>query len=158
MNLQDLLENKHITKYQLSKISGVPMATVMDIYSGKSDIGHCSAKTIQQLAKALDCTVEYIMELETPASMNSKYDIETGLPVDKEYLECDLPEFLQKSIEKMNVAWSKVDNGEYYLHLDCDFCELQSNINIAEVGSAISSAQAWYLREKYLRIERENLF
>jgi len=156
MNLQTLLDNKHITKYHLSKISGIPKTTVIDIFSGKSDIGHCSAKTIQQLAKALDCPMECIMELDTPASKKSKYDIETGLPVDKEYLECDLPGYLQKSIEKMESAWNRVDNGEYYLHLDCDFCELQSNINIAEVGSAISSAQAWYLREKYLRIDREN--
>lgn len=155
MNLQTLLDNKHITKYHLSKISGVPKTTVIDIFSGKSDIGHCSAKTIQQLAKALDCPMECIMELETPASKKSKYDSDTGLPIDKEYLECNLPGYLQKTIDKMKSAWNKVDNGEDYLHLDCDFCELQSDINTAEVGRAISSEQAWYLREKYLRINQE---
>lgn len=156
MNLQTLLDNKHITKYHLSKISGVPKTTVIDIFSGKSDIGHCSAKTIQQLAKALDCPMECIMELETPASKKSKYDSDTGLPIDKEYLECNLPGYLQKSIDKIKSAWNKVDNGKDYLHLDCDFCELQSDINTAEIGRAISSEQAWYLREKYLRIDREN--
>lgn len=154
MNLQTLLDNRHITKYHLSKISGVPKTTVIDIFSGKSDIGQCSAKTIQQLAKALDCPMEYIMEMELPTAKKSKYDIDTGLPKDKEYLECDLPKYLQESIGKMKAAWNKVDNDEDYLHLDCDFCELQSDINTAEVGSAISSEQAWYLREKYLRIER----
>lgn len=154
MDFQTLLENKHITKYHLSKISGVPKTTVIDICSGKSAIVHCSAKTIQQLAKALDCTMEYIMGLESPTANKSKYDIDTGLPKDKEYLECNLPKYLQASTKKMKAAWNKVDNGEDYLHLDCDFCELQSDINTAEVGSAISSEQAWYLREKYLRIER----
>ena len=98
--------------------------------------------------------MEYIMGLESPTANKSKYDIDTGLPKDKEYLECNLPKYLQASTKKMKAAWNKVDNGEDYLHLDCDFCELQSDINTAEVGSAISSEQAWYLREKYLRIER----
>ena len=154
MDLQTLLDNKHITKYHLSKISGVPKTTVIDICSVKSAIGHCSAKTIQQLAKALDCPMECIMELELPTAKKSKYDIDTGLPVDKEYLEYNLPKYLQTSTKKMKAAWNKVDNGEDYLHLDCDFCELQSDINTAEVGSAISCEQAWYLREKYLRMER----
>ena len=154
MNLQTLLDNRHITKYHLSKISGVPKTTVIDIFSGKSDIGQCSAKTIQQLAKALDCPMEYIMELESQSADKTKYDIDTGLPVDKEYLECDLPKYLQESLKKMKAAWNKVDNGEDYLHLDCDFCELQSDINTAEVGCVISSEQAWYLREKYLRLDR----
>lgn len=82
------------------------------------------------------------------------YDSTTGLPVDKSYLEVGLPEFLKESIEAMKRAWEKLDNGEAYLRWDCDFCELQSNINVAEVEQLISSEQAWYLREKYLRIER----
>ena len=51
-------------------------------------------------------------------------------------------------------AWRKVDSGEKYLRWDCDFCNLQSDINSAEVNQMISTEQAWYLREKYLRIER----
>lgn len=51
-------------------------------------------------------------------------------------------------------AWKKVDIGEKYLRIDCDYCNLQSDINSAEVNGIISSNQAWYLREKYLRIER----
>lgn len=39
---------------------------------------------------------------------------------------------------------------------DWDWCNLQSNINSAEVNGEISSEQAWYLREKYLRIERRS--
>lgn len=51
-------------------------------------------------------------------------------------------------------AWAKVDNGEEYTQWDCDYCELQTDINNAEVNLMISEEQAWYLREKYLRIER----
>ena len=76
--------------------------------------------------------------------------------MNKEYMETNLPVYLQKSIKKMQNAWDKIDCGEAYSLLDCDYCELQSDINTAEVSDAISSEQAWYLREKYLRINGSN--
>lgn len=85
-----------------------------------------------------------------------EYDEESGLPLDRTYLECGLPAYLQESLEQMKVAWKKIDCEEDYLHWDCDFCNLQSDINSAEVEGMISSEQAWYLREKYLRISRPN--
>lgn len=94
MTLQALLDNKNITKYHLSKISGVPKTTIIDICSGKSSIEKCSAKTVWQIAKALQCPMEDIMLLD---SQNS-YATESGLPTDKSYLECGLPPYLQQSI------------------------------------------------------------
>lgn len=82
------------------------------------------------------------------------YDEETGLPVDMEYLERGLPPFLQESVQQMKMVWEKRDRGETCLRWDCDYCNLQTDINIAEVEQLISSEQAWYLRETYLRIER----
>ena len=52
MDFQGYLDQRNISKYQLSKISGVPKTTIMDICSGRSTIERCSAKTVQQLAKA----------------------------------------------------------------------------------------------------------
>lgn len=147
MDLQMVLNQRNISKYHLSKISGVPKTTIMDICAGRSDIERCSAKTVQQLAKALDCTMEDIMALSAP------YD-DSGLPKDCSYLECGLPQFLQDSIQAMTDAWNKLDSGEEYLRWDCDYCNLQSDINSAEVNQIISSEQAWFLREKYLRMER----
>ena len=66
------------------------------------------------------------------------------------------PPFLVSSIETMKAAWEKLDNGEEYYEWDCDFCDLQSSINVAEVEGIISPAKAWYLREKYLRIRQES--
>ena len=82
------------------------------------------------------------------------YDEKTGLPIDKGYLERGLPAFLQESLNAMKEAWKKLDNSETYLRWDCDYCNLQSDINIAEVDQLISTEQAWYLRETYLRIEK----
>lgn len=86
-------------------------------------------------------------------TLTTSYD-ETGRPKDDSYLECGLPDFLQDSIHAMQEAWKKLDSGIEYLRWDCDYCSLQSDINSAEVNQLISSEQAWYLREKYLRMER----
>ena len=148
MDLQSLLDQRQISKYHLSKISGVPKTTIMDICAGRSDIERCSAKTVLQLARALNCTMEDLMALSSP------YDHATGLPKDQGYLECGLPPFLAESVNAMKAAWDKLDRGEKYLRWDCDYCNLQTDINNAEVNQIISSEQAWYLREKYLRMER----
>lgn len=89
-----------------------------------------------------------------PSMSLPPYDSKTGLPTDKSYLECGLPDFLVEFIEAMKNAWEKLDHGEEYLHWDCDYCSLQSDINSAEVNQIISEEQAWYLREKYLGLER----
>ena len=148
MNLQEYLNQQHISKYHLSKISGVPKTTIMDICAGRSDIGSCSARTVQQLAKALNCTMEDIMDMASP------YASDTGLPKDLSYFEENLPPFLKLSIENMKDAQEKLVNGEEYYLWDCDFCDLQSSINQAEACQIISPDQAWYLREKYLDLEK----
>lgn len=64
MNIQTLLEQKGITKYRLSKISGVPKTTILDICSGKTSIENCNAKTVYLLAQALNCSMEELMLLK----------------------------------------------------------------------------------------------
>ena len=153
MDLQSLLNQKNITKYHLSKISGIPKTTVMDICSGKSSIEKCSAKTVRQLAIALEYSMENIMDLEVNANKTA-YNKDTGLPNDKGYLECGLPVYLQESLKNMKNSWAIEDSGKKDFHWDLYWCELNADINSAEVDGAISSEQAWYLREKYLRMER----
>lgn len=87
----------------------------------------------------------------------NEYDETTGLPLDKNYLECNLPPLLTDSIERLQKSWLKHDKGEISTW-DDDYCELQSNINICETGNIITTEQAWYLREKYLRISRNGEF
>ncbi len=150
MTLQLLLNQKNMTKYHLSKISGVPKTTIIDICSGKSVIEKCSAKTVQQISKALGCTMEELMLLESP----SKYDVETNHPENKLFLECGLPPYLQISLENMKKSWEIEDSGKRDLHWDLYWGELNADINSAEIDQTISTEQAWYLREKYLRMER----
>lgn len=153
MNLQNFIDSKNISKYHLSQISGIPKTTIMDICSGKSSLQKCSAHTVQKLAKALGCTMEYIMSLDT---INSNYDTETGLPKSKKYLERDLPPYLQSSLENMIASWKIVDIGKKDYHWDICWSELNADINSAETEQEISAEQAWYLREKYLRMKRDD--
>lgn len=60
--LEKLAAEKGMTKYQLSKKSGVPWATISDICSGKSELRKCTAETVYKLAKALGTTVEGLLE------------------------------------------------------------------------------------------------
>ena len=150
MNLQTMLAERNMSMYRLSKQSGVPKTTVIDICSGKSSIEGCNAKTIMLLARALHCTMEELMRIDT-----ANYDAETGLPKDDSYLEKGLPAYLQQSVEAMVKSWEIEDNGGHDLHWDIYWCDLNADINAAEVEQEISGEQAWYLRRKYLRMEED---
>lgn len=149
MYFQSLLEQKNISKYQLSKISGVPKTTLIDICSGRSSIERCSAKTVLLLAKALGCTMEDLMQLD---DVKNSYEVDTGLPIDKAYLEYGLPLYLQTSIGNMKKSWELEDQGQKDMCWDLCWCELNADINSAEVDQNISKEQAQYLRKKYLRM------
>ena len=142
MEMQRLLDEKTLTKYKLSQISGVPKTTIMDICSGKSKLEQCSAKTVYLLAKALGCSMESLLDI---ADCNIGYHGETGLPKDPGYFECGLSNDLKTSIRRMK---------DY--HWDIAWCDLNADINAAEVNQEITPEQAWYLREKYLRMKRDD--
>ena len=59
---RDLLKRKSITAYRLAKQSGVPYTTVSDLCCGKTKIEKCTAETVYRIAKALDMTVEELLE------------------------------------------------------------------------------------------------
>lgn len=153
MDLQAYLDTRGITKYQLSKISNIPKTTIMDICSGKSSLHKCSAGTIWKLAQALGCSMEEILQFD---QKEGRYDKNTGLPIDKDYLECGLPPHLEDSIKKMCASWAIEDSGQTDYHWNIVWCDLNADINFAENGQEISSEQAWYLREKYLRMRRDD--
>ena len=139
MSLQTILNDKNISMYRLSQISSVPKTTVIDICSGKSSIENCNAKTVLQLSRALNCSMEDIMQA---ADSNNHY-------------ETALPKYLKASLDNMKKAIKLKASGQKYLRYDCDYCELQSDINTAEVSGEISPDQAWYLRSKYLGLVKE---
>ena len=83
------------------------------------------------------------------------YDPATGLPVDKTYLERGLPEYLQISLDNMKKTWEILDSGTRTNTWDLYWCELNADINSAEVDQLITHEQADYLRKVYLRMVEE---
>ncbi|MBR3167872.1 MAG: helix-turn-helix transcriptional regulator [Erysipelotrichaceae bacterium] len=148
MDLQTLLDEQNLSMYRLSKISGVPKTTVIDICSGKSDIRNCTAYTVYKIAKTLNCSMEDLMLIDT-----SDFNRESGLPKNRDYLERGLPPYLRKSIEAMKQSWEIEDAGKKDMHWDIVWCDLNADINSAETEQDITHNQARYLREKYLRME-----
>lgn len=120
-------------------MSGVPWATFADIYSGKTQIEKCSAKTLSKLSKALDLSMEEVLMLEIE-SINVD-----GSPKDKSYLEVDLPPSIQKAIKEYIIG-----EKEEVLHLDCLWGEVYGAINASQWDNSITLEQADYLRKKYL--------
>lgn len=119
MEMQRLLDEKKLTKYKLSQISGVPKTTIMDICSGKSKLEQCSARTVYLLAKALGCSMESLLDI---ADCNIGYHGETGLPKDPGYFECGLSSDLKTSIRRMEESWKIEDSGGKDYHWDIVWC------------------------------------
>jgi transcriptional regulator with XRE-family HTH domain len=61
MYINEILEQKNMTKYRLSKASGVPFTTVSEITTGKTKIKNCTGETLYRLAKALEVTIEELL-------------------------------------------------------------------------------------------------
>lgn len=61
MIIDDLLKEKKMSRYELSKISGVPQTTIADICSGKTDLQQCKVGTLNKIAKALDETIDGLL-------------------------------------------------------------------------------------------------
>lgn len=62
MSLKSLLEERNMSMYRLSKLSGVSNTVIVDICSGKSTLENCTAKTVYSIALALDCSVEDLLK------------------------------------------------------------------------------------------------
>ena len=131
MTFSDLLINKNLTVYKLSKDSGVPKTTIFDISSGKSNILDCSGRNLLKLSKCLGVSIEDLLNL----------DQELYNPV----YEKNIPAFLAESIKNMKKA--KRNKTSLF---DCYLDEINSSINVCEVENLISKEQADYLRKKYL--------
>ena len=101
MDFKTLLDKKNVSLEELSKTSGISLNTISDIYYKLDKLENHNTQTIEKLANALSFTKEEFIDLL------SSYD-KNGLPKDKSYLECGLPEFLQESIEAMLMSVCKL--------------------------------------------------
>ena len=137
--LQEAMSERKISRYRLSKISGIPWTTLSDICSGKTELERCSAGTVLKLSKALGLTMEETLDLET-GMVSEAHDV----PEDLSYLEVDLPESLRAAIEEVRLGFER-DDPNIDLLLDTLYGEINANLWSDE----ITKNQADYLRSRY---------
>lgn len=77
MIINELLKKANMSRYRLSKESGVPMTTITDICSGKADLDKCAAGTLYKIAKVLGVTVDSILDDMHKESMDFRCSFET---------------------------------------------------------------------------------
>ena len=131
MTFAELLNDKDLTIYKLSKESGVAKTTLFDIASGKSNILDCTARNLLKISNVLNVSIEDLIKLD-PTIYNPAF-------------ERNVPEFLLDNIENIKKAKRRKSSL-----LDCYLDETNSSINVCEVENLISKEQADYLRKKYL--------
>ncbi len=86
MTINEMIKTKGMSKYSLSKISGIPWATLSDLCSGKTILARCNAQTIQKLLCAFEMTIEEVLALTVENPENQK----SGKPQECSYLETNL--------------------------------------------------------------------
>ena len=132
MYLNDLLTQKNISRYRLAKDSGIAQTTVIDICSGKARIEKCSAETLYKIAKALNVSMESLIESE---------------------IEAKKPEPRRSSFEvyKSNVCHFVKDKG------DLDFIiDTLENDEIRKLYNRSWYPEAFYLLAMVDYLSREN--
>ena len=72
MTLPELMRQKNMSMYKLSKNSQVPYTTLNDIVSGKTRLQKCSAETVYRLSRELGVSMEALLELKNrnPDALN----------------------------------------------------------------------------------------
>ena len=126
MTFKDLLAEKGLTVYRLSKISDLPKSTLNDIATGKVELLDCSGRTLQKISNCLNIKIEKLLELEPEEATTV------------------LPEFLNDPTHDYRKAVRKTTTL-----IDCYSDQLNSSINVAEVESLISKETAQRLRKRY---------
>lgn len=140
MTLLEYIKEKGLSRYSLSKISGVPWDILSGLCYGEIRFEQCSKELLSKLSEALGASMEELVLLETGNDMDGD-----GMPRDKKYLETGLPESLQHSLDEF-IQGEK----EQVSHMDCLWGELYGSINACQWGGRITKEQADYLRAKYL--------
>lgn len=60
--IRELMKDKKMTQYRLSKDSGIAYTTINDILNGRTQLEKCSAETVYCISRALGVTMESLIE------------------------------------------------------------------------------------------------
>lgn len=60
--IRTAMQQKGMSQYRLSKISGIPYTTINDICNHRVKLEKCSAETVYRISQALDISMERLLE------------------------------------------------------------------------------------------------
>lgn len=63
MKLTEIRKKRGLTQAELAEVSNVSYRTIQEYEQKRSDLNKASVITVYQIAKALNCTVEDLIEL-----------------------------------------------------------------------------------------------
>lgn len=87
MTINELLREEKISKYRLSRVSGVPYTTINDICTGKTRIEKCSAETIYKIAKVFSISMEELIKDAVEEVSESTGEFIEHILKDRKYME-----------------------------------------------------------------------
>ena len=101
MTINELLREEKISKYRLSRVSGVSYTTINDICTGKTRIEKCSAETIYKIAKVFSISMEELIKDAVEEVSESPGEFIEHILKDRKYMETYLyiPDEEKKSRE-----------------------------------------------------------
>ena len=105
MNVNYLVAEKQISKYTLSKSTGILYSTISDICNGKTSLENCNAKTVYELSKFFDVSMEDLLYKDNDV----RYDFEAF----KSNIRHQLKEF---GFKKFIVSVLKTDEVTDYMN------------------------------------------
>ena len=87
MTINELLREEKISKYRLSRVSGVSYTTINDICTGKTRIEKCSAETIYKIAKVFSISMEELIKDAVEEVSQSTGEFIEHILKDRKYME-----------------------------------------------------------------------
>lgn len=101
MNINYLISEKNITKYRLSKETNIPYSTLNDICSGITTLENCNAKTVYQLSKYFNVSMEDLLY----SDVDIRYDFEAFKSnVCHELKNLSYKEFIIKTLKEDKIS------------------------------------------------------
>ena len=73
MNFRDLLIEKNMSGYYLSKLTKIPYTTICDLMNGKTNVKNISLKHAISIADCLDVDVRFLAGLDNPNFIDFRY-------------------------------------------------------------------------------------
>ena len=64
MAIKDIVNDAGVSFEELCSSTGLSSSTLSDILSGKAELSHCQARTLQKLAKGLGMSMEDVLEMD----------------------------------------------------------------------------------------------